>query len=462
MVKFPVGRPHPHILQSHGADKNINKFYITENSTHYTRGYEKFQPRPGRHTGTGYASNFRPQIFYTRHLDEIDNPTMARICDDNYDSVTTKHFRPYDTPTGKEELPMFAHQRTTGFTKQPPLTIPNQREVKSVNANLKLNSLPNDYQPNKKCYLQKIQSKDPVEDENHYYGPNYMSTESSKHFVKKPLNGPQVEMSTATLGPNEISGFVHNKNVEPVTFHPDLCHKGNLPGWMTDRPTGISIFKTDFNRYGRPYGDEKNPQVTFTSDRNTGFVREKVQPEYVRKVHSDAYDRADQMPAARLFHLKKVDPAEYMNATHPNNGSSTAQIFYRGKQRPDMTYSDRINHTGVGNQELSGFSENNDTWHYKKDNVARFTTDNHVRFTDPTPKGKAREGFVQGGVETMKQDGFTKSTSVHQFGPDVDSTATLRRLAPYVSRSIKARDQFFDDHTYDNKTNVMQRSMTVM
>jgi len=24
---------------------------------------------------------------------------------------------------------MFAHQRTTGFTKQPPLTIPNQREV---------------------------------------------------------------------------------------------------------------------------------------------------------------------------------------------------------------------------------------------------------------------------------------------------------------------------------------------
>lgn len=77
MVKFPVGRPHPHILQSHGADKNINKFYITENSTRYTRGYEDFKPRPGRHTGTGYASNFRPQIYYTRHLDEIDNPTMA-------------------------------------------------------------------------------------------------------------------------------------------------------------------------------------------------------------------------------------------------------------------------------------------------------------------------------------------------------------------------------------------------
>jgi len=45
MVKFPTGPAHPHIKASHGADKNINKFYITENSTHFTRGYEKFQPR---------------------------------------------------------------------------------------------------------------------------------------------------------------------------------------------------------------------------------------------------------------------------------------------------------------------------------------------------------------------------------------------------------------------------------
>ena len=54
-----------------------------------------------------------------------------------------------------------------------------------------------------------------------------------------------------------------------------------------------------------------------------------------------AYDRADQMPAARLAHLKKNDPTEYMNATHPHNGTSTSQINYRGKQRPDMSYADR-------------------------------------------------------------------------------------------------------------------------
>lgn len=60
-----------------------------------------------------------------------------------------------------------------------------------------------------------------------------------------------------------------------------------------------------------------------------------------RTFYLQAYDRADQLPAMKLSQLKKRDPAEYMNATHPNNGSSTAQIFYQGKQRPAQTYSDR-------------------------------------------------------------------------------------------------------------------------
>ena len=74
-----------------------------------------------------------------------------------------------------------------------------------------------------------------------------------QHFTLTTFYLVTVDFSTATLGPNEVSGFVHNKNIEPLTFHPDLCFKGNLPGWATDRPTGVSIFKTDYNRYGRPY-----------------------------------------------------------------------------------------------------------------------------------------------------------------------------------------------------------------
>lgn len=43
------------------------------------------------------------------------------------------------------------------------------------------------------------------------------------------------------------------------------------------------------------------------------------------------------------------------------------------------TFSFRLEHTGVGIKEMTGFAENNDTWSYKKDSKSRFTTDNHVR-----------------------------------------------------------------------------------
>lgn len=66
-------------------------------------------------------------------------------------------------------------------------------QVKSVSSDTRLCGVANDYQPKKKCHLQKIKPKDPVEDENNCHGPNFMSTESRKHFVEKPLNGPQGE-----------------------------------------------------------------------------------------------------------------------------------------------------------------------------------------------------------------------------------------------------------------------------
>lgn len=42
-------------------------------------------------------------------------------------------------------------------------------QVNAVHTNTRLAGLPNDYQPKKKCHLQKIQSKDPVENENGYH-----------------------------------------------------------------------------------------------------------------------------------------------------------------------------------------------------------------------------------------------------------------------------------------------------
>ena len=45
----------------------------------------------------------------------------------------------------------------------------------------------------------------------------------------------------------EESGFTHAHNIEPVTFRPRENFGGELPGYMTWRPTGRSMMKNDFN-----------------------------------------------------------------------------------------------------------------------------------------------------------------------------------------------------------------------
>ena len=50
--------------------------------------------------------------------------------------------------------------------------------------------------------------------------------------------------------------------------------------------------------------------------------------------------------------------------------------------------------------------------------------------------GRDREGHCKGGVQDQKPDGFTKSTAVHAYGTEVNTTETLRRLQPYVARLV--------------------------
>ena len=75
MGRLPYGPGNTHILQSKGPDTGVMKFYCTEYSTNY--GKEGFIPRTGHHSGTGYQSNFRPGVYYSRRLDELDNPAMG-------------------------------------------------------------------------------------------------------------------------------------------------------------------------------------------------------------------------------------------------------------------------------------------------------------------------------------------------------------------------------------------------
>jgi protein phosphatase 1 regulatory subunit 32 len=56
------------------------------------------------------------------------------------------------------------------------------------------------------------------------------------------------------------------------------------------------------------------------------------------------------------------------------------------------------------------------------------------RFTDRTPQGIERMGHTWGGVQPQKSDGFTRSTGVHNYGPNYNSTSVMRNLEPYVAR----------------------------
>ena len=77
--KIPYGVSQKHVKVSNGGDSDLMKFYCTTNKTVYGQKYEKFQPRTTRHTGTGYEANFRPGVYYSARLDQLDNPAMGLV-----------------------------------------------------------------------------------------------------------------------------------------------------------------------------------------------------------------------------------------------------------------------------------------------------------------------------------------------------------------------------------------------
>ncbi|XP_052242813.1 protein phosphatase 1 regulatory subunit 32-like isoform X2 [Dreissena polymorpha] len=454
MGPLPKGTRTAHIKASHGPDTNMLKFYVTQNSTTYGKHYENYKPHSGRHTGTGYLSNFRPAVYYNQRLDSQDNPTLARICAQNYRSLTSIDFQPSRENQGHEPLPFSCHQVGSGFVRQKPITTPLEREVKGVFIDTRAASAPASILPKAKPLLHSLRAKDPVELENSGYGPKYMLSETKQRFLGAQPD--RMDTSCKTVGPKEFSGFTHAYNDEPITFIPGNPHKNERPGWYTNRPTGTSIFKTSFQPSQYPQGNEPFHTVSHGSDRGSGFVREKSKPLYVNRIMGDAYDKLGDIPELRLKRTHKQDPTEYYNMQNPNNYSSITMDTYKGEQRPYQTECDRLGRTATGTQELSGYSENNDRFVAVDDNPARFVTHYMTRFTDSTPVGLAREGHCRGGVQDQKPDGFTKSTAVHSLGQETNSTEALRRLQPYVARSIKSRDVFYDDHTYDSKLHTGQ------
>jgi protein phosphatase 1 regulatory subunit 32 len=379
---------------------------------------------------------------------------MGRIVADNYHTITERSFRPYTGPTGSEALPNSIYHAGSGFIRTKPIHNPTHNEALSSCIAAKVASAPPvDILPRHKPHLHKIQRKDPVELENGGYGPGCMTTETSERFKGQPADQP--DLFHKSIGDKEHSGFTHNQNIEPVTFHPDYAYRGDAPGYLTPRPTGLAVTDTHFRPAAYATGKEPLPNIANRSHHDSGFTvgskaNSDIKPD--SRVIGKAYDKASELSPLQVDRTQKQDPMEYLNMMHPNNRTSVTQCTFLGKQQSDPTDADRLGTTSVGWKENTGFTSNNPKHIWAADNPARFVTDYQMRFLDRTPQGNDRQGHVWGGIMIPREDGFTRSTTMHNHGPQINTSETLRRLEPYVARSIKARDTFYDDHLYDTKT----------
>ena len=91
---LPLGHANQHILKSEGPDDYLMNFYITQNSSTYrpprvrpksniladksttTESLLTQQLKADR-AKTGFVSNERYYLPYTRSLDQLDNPTLG-------------------------------------------------------------------------------------------------------------------------------------------------------------------------------------------------------------------------------------------------------------------------------------------------------------------------------------------------------------------------------------------------
>ena len=321
----------------------------------------------------------------------------------------------------------------SGFVRDVPRTLPLQNQVQTVCFYPQ-----QEMKPKPRSLLYHMKNKDPVEKENSYHGPGFMSTENHTRFIGEPSH--RMDTSTKTVGPKEGSGFVHAYNNEPITYRPNECFDGVHPGWWTRRPTSNSIMKTAFKPSVSSNGTESFKLLSKRAERDTGYTREiKPRPEYT--VHPlEAFTKLHDVHPLRQKMIKKDDPAEYFNmvcaATHPSISTST----FQGLQQNKISLNDTSQKVSIGKKEETGHTENNCKFVETTEtpqSLKRFATHYQLRHNNKNCKNEASTKSVM----DQCSNGFTKSTYVQQY---VDMTKQLRELHPYVARSISKRDPYYN------------------
>lgn len=281
--------------------------------------------------------------------------------------------------------------------------------------------------------LYHVKIKDPIEQENDYFGPALLSTENDARFVGQ--TNQRMDTSKKSVGPKEGSGFTHAYNHEPITYRPTECFDGTQSVKHNWRPTGYSVMKKSFQPCNYVDGKESFRILSKRAERDTGYSREiKANPAYI-ECANETYTKLDDLHPSRHRIIKKNDPAEYLNMIYASKYPSTTRATFQGLQMNSVN--EEGNAKVLGRKEESGFTENNCQFVDQPELPDRFDTHYKLRFYDKNPTTCA---ILKMSYRLLPQlsNGFTKSTKVHG-----ERSATTRQLHPYVARSIAARDPYY-------------------
>ncbi|XP_075181517.1 stabilizer of axonemal microtubules 4-like [Anomaloglossus baeobatrachus] len=304
------------------------------------------------HRSTGYQSNFRPVVYYSPNLDRKDNPHMGLILRGNYTSITSRDFTPLHHVTGAEPLPHALYSPQSGFIRSNEVTNPKGGFVKSVH----------------------FDTRD--------HGSEVISGISPQHrpllFVPQGKGSPEVE--NFQHGPSFMSTEYKTRFTPKASHHPGRSQT-EIIGEMensgfTEGSNLEPITHDPYSQYRVPLSYSALPALAGHSDRDSGFSRE-----------------LDQV-------LRTNAP---FNDFQPKD---------RNKNKDEV-----LGRTFVEKKETSGFSNNNLIYvRSEKEPPQQYLTNYNLRFYNPVPRGRDREGWTRGGIQKQLHTGFSVNNELHRTG----------------------------------------------
>lgn len=420
MAKLRLGPANERILKSQGPCRdNPTSMYHTSYANSFSNGVPEKRRvqdvkkirQPNR--PTGYNANFRPCIYYTPSMDDLDNPALKMRVEQHYQTGNDRDFKPYlISPTG-QGMDLVQHDilpNASGFTTMNDrAAIQPTTSVKSQVYGAKL--------PMSPLYQKQVVQHDPIAAENQGTGPALMSTENRERFKGKQGRWQsQSWRFHKSIGHKEPTANTRVHPFDPIEYlskNPYRHDKEDSQYYKNARPTGISEqqghftkhkFHSELPRQGANGISEPVPR----SERNTGYSHDTTKPRYTdsdgkKTFNDDMYLSPNRSDAYRCTLARYSFTAPGVVNTQIGDGVGTRH---------------------VGSKEATGYVKNHPSYRRCRDNnQSRFVTHYMSRFTSGLESGQniraacnqATLALSTAGWPVSKaQNGFTKSTRVHQ------------------------------------------------